>query len=500
MTPRVSRRRNARQIRRRLFIIKNAQTADRCDNRRAVSSGMSRKAMRYALAASVALTTGIVYLSSLANSFVDWDDFLYIVDNPHIRSLDGSFFRWAFFEFYSANWHPLTWLSHGLDYAFWGLNPLGHHLTNVILHSLNTFLVVALVMRLIEGNTIRRPTPPTRAGDSGEGEGENPSHTSHNARFTLIAAGVTGLLFGLHPLHVESVAWVSERKDLLCALFALLSLTMYTTYATHKTYRPYLLSFMFFALALLSKPMAVSLPVVFLILDWFPFGRCGSLRDLRRVFPEKLPFIVLSIASSIVTVFAQKAGSTIVPVEAVPLSLRASVACRSLCVYLEKMLFPVNLSPFYPYPERTSFFSPLSLLPVLLIVAVTIVFTVRAKHQKILLAVWCYYLITLFPVLGILQVGAQARADRYTYLPSLAPFLLAGLAAAWGIEKAALAARGPLGRLALPMIMSFVLATLAYLTVGEIHIWRNSYTLWNYVVERGPDAPIAFNGRAVAFY
>jgi hypothetical protein len=172
---------------------------------------------QYLLAASVAFLTLLVYLPALRNEFVYWDDNLYIFENPHIRSLDASFFRWAFFDFHASNWHPLTWISHAVDYALWALNPLGHHLTNIVLHAANTFLVVLLVMRLLE--VLKERT-------TGKGLPEFLTDQT-----VLIAGVVTGLLFGLHPVHVESVAWVAERKDLLCALFFLLSIMAYVKYA-----------------------------------------------------------------------------------------------------------------------------------------------------------------------------------------------------------------------------------------------------------------------------
>ena len=178
----------------------------------------------------------MVYLSSLRNDFVGYDDNTYVVDNPHIRSFDLSFLKWAFFDFYAANWHPFTWISHALDYTVWGLNPLGHHLTNNILHAVNTFLVVLLVARLLEVGHDSRPSG--KSGTLPKGSRKRPDFPSddspftfHVSRFTLITAAVTGLLFGLHPIHVESVAWVAERKDLLCALFYLLSVMSYIKYA-----------------------------------------------------------------------------------------------------------------------------------------------------------------------------------------------------------------------------------------------------------------------------
>ena len=176
--------------------------------------------VKYLFAGAVALATFLMYLPALRNGFVEWDDGSYVLENHHIRSFDAAMFKWAFFNFYASNWHPLTWISHAVDYALWGLNPLGHHLTNIILHAVNTFLVVVLAVRLLEAYR-------ERTALSGR-----PSFL--NDRAILIAGGTTGLLFGLHPVHVESVAWVAERKDLLCALFFLLSITAYTKYAGSK--------------------------------------------------------------------------------------------------------------------------------------------------------------------------------------------------------------------------------------------------------------------------
>ena len=177
---------------------------------------MTSRRSSFLLAVVAAVTTVATYLPALGNGFVNWDDELYIVKNYHIRSLGGSFFRWAFTSFYAANWHPLTWISHALDYALWGLNPLGHHLTNILLHGLNTFLVVLLMTKLL---TVYR---------------EKTGASFPDEKGTLIAAGVTGLLFGIHPIHVESVAWVAERKDLLCAFFYLLSILSYVKHAREQ--------------------------------------------------------------------------------------------------------------------------------------------------------------------------------------------------------------------------------------------------------------------------
>jgi hypothetical protein len=244
---------------------------------------------RSLIAALIALFTFLVFLPALWNGFVNWDDQEYVYENSFIRAIDARLFRAAFLEFHSANWHPLTWISHALDYRMWGLNAAGHHLTSIVLHACNTFLVVLLVLRLVEtaGNPSQRGLP----GFSSD-------------RAILLTGGVTGLLFGLHPLHVESVAWISERKDLLCALFFLITLMTYMKYVgglnagnvqRHGVSRffhtHYLYAMGFYALALLSKPMAVSLPLVLLIVDWYPLNRISSLVTLKDVIIEKLPFL-----------------------------------------------------------------------------------------------------------------------------------------------------------------------------------------------------------------
>jgi Tfp pilus assembly protein PilF len=451
------------------------------------------------IASGVALMTFVVYLASLQNDFVEWDDSQYVFDNLRIRSFDLAFFKWAFFDFYAGNWHPLTWISHALDYAVWGLNPMGHHLTNNILHAVNTFIAVLLVARLIEAAkpfTIHYSSASVATGDSPRradppGAGDSPS--------ALVAAASTGLLFGLHPIHVESVAWVAERKDLLCALFYLLSVMAYMSYRSHKTYRTYFLTLAFFVLALMSKPMAVSLPVVLLILDWYPFKRITSLDTFGKCLIGKIPFIALSILSSILTILAQRASESVVAMEAIPLSTRMLVAAKSLIAYLWKMVVPMHLIPYYPYPKDVSLFSVEYLSAVVLIVAITAACVVVVKKQKLFLSVWACYVATLVPVLGLVQVGGQSMADRYTYLASLGPFLMIGMLAALFAER--LGPKKPGWRLfgtAVAIVASLALSGLTY---GQIRIWGNSFTLWTHVIEKEPDrVPIAYNNRGLAFY
>jgi len=430
--------------------------------------------IKYFVAGFVSLLTFLVYLSCLHNGFVAWDDNGYIYENPHIHPLNLAFFRWAFSDFYAANWHPLTWVSHALDYAVWGLNPLGHHLTNNILHAVNTFVVVILVAKLLE---TWRPSLQ-----------ENPlMHHSQEESYIVIAA-VTGLLFGLHPLHVESVAWVSERKDLLCAMFFLLSILAYTKYATTGgglRNKHYILVIFLFALALLSKPMAVSLPAVLLILDWHPFNRIKSVKSFLSAFLEKLPLIALSIVSSVLTILAQKAGMAIQTFDVIPLFSRVLVAAESLLSYLWKMVSPMNLSPYYPYPKIISLYY---LLSVILVAGITAACSVMAKKQKLWLAVWGYYVLTLLPVLGIVQVGGRAMADRYTYLPSLGPFILMGLLAAWLWQKSLIKRGAWAGSVIVAAIL--IVGSLSFLTYKQIAVWKDSLDLWSYAAWMEPESPL----------
>jgi tetratricopeptide (TPR) repeat protein len=448
---------------------------------------------KYYLAGFVAAVTFAVYLVSLQNHFiVEWDDGEYVVNNPHIRSINLAFLRWAFFDFHASNWHPLTWISHAIDYTVWGANPLGHHLTSVILHAVNAFMVVLLIMRLQEVAT--GPTP----------SGQETSVLDEHGM--LITAGVTGLLFGLHPVHVESVAWIAERKDLLCALFFLLSIIGYVKYVKVTgndlidrgvricyVKKEYLLSLVFFILALMSKPMAVSLPVVLMILDWYPFRRLRSVKTAWILLVEKLPFITFSLISSVLTVLAQRAGGAIIEIQALPLSSRLLVAAQSLIMYLWKIIVPWDLIPYYPYPKNISFASLEFLSAIALVVGITIFCIIIAKRLRLGLAAWGYYVVTLLPVIGIVQVGSQMMADRYTYLPSLAPFLIIAAGTSWGYNKGMrLNLSRSMRRILFFSTGIFIFAGLSFLSIRQIPVWESGLSLWSYVIEKEPEVSIAY--------
>ena len=438
---------------------------------------------RFLISFVIAVVTFAVYTPALRNGFV-WDDIQYVWQNSFLHSINKEFFRFAFLGFHFSNWHPLAWISHAVDYSIWGLDPFGHHLTNIVLHSLNSFIVSLLVMRLLRVSSERAKNKgfPERA-------------RALNNRYVLMAGAVTGLLFALHPLHVESVAWVAERKDLLCAFFFLLSIRAYTGYRsvldgeTTRTSllhafcdREYLLVTGLFVSALMSKPMAVSLPFVLLILDWYPFRRIRSLRTFGIALFEKLPLFGLSLLSAIVTILAQKAGGAMSLVK--PLSVRLLVAARGVVFYLWKMVLPLNLVPFYRYPEKVSFLSPEYLSLTVLLVGITLFCVFAARRRKIFLSAWGYYVVTLMPVLGVVQVGMQSMADRYTYLPSIGPFLVCGIAAATIYEKWFSSWRGLMSGKILVFFLAAIMIFLSCLTVRQIGVWRNGVVFWKYVIEQ----------------
>ncbi len=452
------------------------------------------RATKSVAAAAVAVITFIVFLPALRNGFINWDDNFYIYENPFIRAFDAQLLDSAFTGFHAINWHPLTWLSHAVDFALWGLDPVGHHLTNNILHAINSALVMLLIIKLLE--VFRRGRQQTASDD----------------RAIMITGIMTGMLFGLHPLHVESVAWVSERKDLLCAFFFLLTVISYSEYATeigthspgsiapHFFSRKYLVTSGFFILSLLSKPMAVTLPVVLLILDWHPLGRIRSLKTFQSASIEKIPFFVLSFFSSLLTVMAQRSGGAVKSVAEISMESRTIVAVHSLIAYLGKMVWPFDLSPFYPYPEKIDCLSSRYVLSIILVTAVTATCLAVARQRKLWISAWSYYVITLIPVLGIVQVGDQAMADRYTYLPSLSPFFLAGLVVATAYNKASAFPRASAALRAASLTIALAaLLCLSYTTFNQIGIWTNSIVFWNYVTLREPSVPFVHNNLGEAY-
>jgi hypothetical protein len=441
------------------------------------------------VAAAVALAALAVHLPALANGYVSWDDTLYVFENPRIASLDAEFFRWAFLDFHAAYWAPLTWLSYALEHAAFGLHPAGYHLTNVVLHAANSLVFVLVSARAL-----------ALVAERGEG-------ASFLDRSTIaLAAGVAGLVFALHPLRVESVAWIAERKGLLSSLFVLLGLHAYLGRKVPGPDAPrvrwdrgYVLALLCFALALMSKPTAVTVPVALLVLDAYPRGAIRSRASLGAAALEKVPFLVGSVLSTWMSVRAATATAPMLTLDELPFSTRLLVSATNMVVYLAKTLWPGHLVPFYPYPSDVALGSLEYALPLLLVLGASIASFVAARRRPLWAAAWGWYVLTLLPVVGLTQAGAQVRADRFTYLPALAPSLLAGLGAAWAWRRTATLARGRAIRAAGIAAAALLAAVVVTLTVRQIGVWKDDLTLWSYVIDREPTVYFAYSNRAMVY-
>lgn len=404
--------------------------------------------------------TIIVFLPVLRCGFLNYDDEIYITDNPNVQAgLTFKGIKWAFTSIRAGNWHPLTWISHMLDCQVYGLNPAGHHFTNLVIHTANVLLLFLLLFKI----------------------------TGFLWRSAFVAA-----LFAVHPLHVESVAWIAERKDVLSTLFGILTTWAYVQYVKSPRIATYVFVVIFFALGLMSKPMLVTLPFLFLLLDYWPIGRFAfdgrSFRvapsgKLKKILAEKLPLFGLSLLSCAITYFAQSAGGAVASFERMTLGVRAANALVAYTCYMLKMLYPVKLAVLYPHPGST--------LPIwnwlgsaLLLVAFTLL-VVRGSRNKPYLAVgWLWYIGTMVPVIGLVQIGIQAMADRYTYVPLIGLFIII----AWGtpdLIQSLLKARSskekasiysPSLFLIVPAVV--ILVVLAWGARVQIGYWKDSITLF----------------------
>jgi tetratricopeptide (TPR) repeat protein len=460
--------------------------------------------------ALLALAVLAVYLPVRGLGFLTFDDDYYVTGNPHVAAgLTTAGLRWAFTHIHSANWHPLTWLSHMLDCQLYGLRPAGHHLTNLLFHAANTVLLFLWLRSL----------------------------TAAFWRSALVAA-----LFALHPLHVESVAWVAERKDVLCSFFGLLSLWAYSRYAQGRMHnaegssqRPdargrkaksasdrttdhgtrtagrstfhlpastfYLLSLCFFALGLMSKPMLVTWPCVMLLLDYWPLGRMQKAEGRRQkaegdsssfilhnssfILLEKLPFFALSAASCVITVVAQRAGGALATLVTLPLGARMLNALDSYLRYLWQLVWPADLAVVYTFTAR-----PAAELAVagLLVTGVTLIALWQQKRRPYLLVGWAWYVGTLVPVIGLVQVGNQTMADRYTYLPAIGLFIML----AWGAAE--VAAAWPRGRKVLAAAASAALIACGLVAHSQLRYWQNSESLFRHALGINRNNFVAWSG------
>jgi protein O-mannosyl-transferase len=410
-----------------------------------------------AIVVSLGALTWLVFGQTFHFDFINFDDGSYVVKNPQVnRGLTNEGVIWAFTHFHSGNWHPLTWLSHMLDCQLFGLNAGPHHLVNVSIHAA-TAILLFLVLRDMTGFIWRS---------------------------AFVAA-----IFAIHPLRVESVAWVAERKDLLCGLFFVLTLGAYVKYARRPSAGRYLLVLILFALGLMAKPMLVTLPVILLLLDSWPLNRLAPSRDSstvdvptsRKLILEKLPLLALAAASSVVTLFAQKVA--LQPLTNISIPIRIGNAVISTVVYLRQFFWPFQLAAHYPFaPSQVVTERVLIAAGVLAAIFVTVI--VLRRHRYLVTG-WLWYLVMLGPVIGILQVGNQAHADRYTYLPQI------GIAVLLTWTVADLLARWKGRGFFLGPLAIAVIALLSWNARTQALYWKNSESLWAYTLSVTPNNAIA---------
>lgn len=405
-------------------------------------------------AALIALVWG-VFGQTARFGFVNYDDPLYILQNPTVRSgLSRHGMAWAFTHIHSQNWHPITSISHMLDCQLFGLNAGAHHLVNVLLH---TIAAVVLFFALNKMTGL------------------------------LWRSAFATALFAIHPLRVESVAWISERKDVLSGVFFMSTLAAYAWYARQPTTLRYLFALVLFVFGLMAKPMLVTLPIILLLLDYWPLGRFnGSLHALRRLLVEKIPFLALSAASCVATLVVQNLalGAT----AQLPLRWRIINAVVSYAEYFRQFFWPLRLSPFYIHPENRLPVWQIALACIFLVAISAIAIRLRPKRPYLIVG-WCWYLVMLLPVIGLVQVGLQGHADRYTYLPHIGLCI----AITWTIGDLIARAKSP-------ALISFasagVIIALAFLAWRQTAHWHDTESLWRHALTIEPDNDVAHAGLA----
>jgi len=410
----------------------------------------------FGISALLFVLVWIVFGPAVHYPFVNFDDDVYVYENPVVRAgLTGQGIQWAFAHAHESNWHPLTTMSHMLDCQLFGLDAGKHHLINVLLHSVAVVLLFLVLRRL----------------------------TSDTWPAAFVAA-----LFAIHPLRAESVVWISERKDVLSGLFFMLTLWAYTRYVRLGSSLPrYMLVVAAFVLGLMSKPMLVTLPLVLLILDYWPLKRSQTNSKTaklswRRLLIEKVPLLAISLAVCIATVLAQTEARHSADRISVPMRLGNAVV--SCAIYIGQLIWPVRLAAYYPYPVGGHSSFEIAVSVAVLAGLSAVAFSTRRKYPY-LLAGWLWYLVMLLPVLGIVQVGAQARADRYTYLPEIG----LGIGLAWAIKDwtAGWTARGPV----LSAAAAIVIVALIPIARAQTATWRDSRTLWEHALACTTDNSVA---------
>ncbi len=434
---------------------------------------------RWLIPSLLALVTFVAFLPALRNGFVNWDDDVNFLTNPYYRGLGANQLRWMFTAFHSGHYIPLTWLTLGFDYIVWGMDPAGYHLTSLLVH-----VGTAVVFYFVAVRLLGAASPP--AGDQGSA--------------VRLGGVFAALFFAVHPLRVESVVWLSERRDVLSGFFYLLTILAYLRACEAAgsdgaaRSRWYWGSFGLFALALLAKIMVISLPAVLLLLDVYPLRRLESERDgwlgstAQRILTEKAPFVLLSLGASLAHFIALKQHELITPVAEVSVIDRIVISAYSLAFYLWKTAVPVNLSPLYEMPEHVDPRTWPFLLSGAAVIAITGAAMILRRRRPALLAVWIAYVVIQLPVIGIIKSGPQLVADRYTYLPFLGWALLAGA----GLQYVWRALRRRFARdlAAVPILVfaTVLVAGLGLLTWKQSEIWQDSNRLWIHALSIEPSS------------
>jgi len=405
------------------------------------------------------VSTLVVYSRCLRLGFVNYDDDLYVTANPHVlEGLTWANLGWAWTTFHATNWHPLTWMSLQFDATVFGVEAWGFHLSNVLLHAVSTLLLFLALRRM----------------------------TGADGRSACVAA-----LFALHPLHVESVAWVAERKDVLSTCFGMAALLAYARYAEKPGWGRYAVVAVLFALSLLAKPMLVTLPFLLLLLDWWPLRRLEQGVSVRWLVLEKLPLLVLCAGSSVATWLAQREGGAMSTLDEFPFDIRLANALAAYLHYVAKMLVPMRLAAFYPHPGWDfPLWQPI--VAGVLLVAVTITVVRHGRESPYLPVGWLWYLGTLVPVLGLVQVGQQGMADRFTYFPMIGLFVLA----TWGAADLAIRYRCESAMASIVMVLFLALMLLSWFQIGT---WQNSVTLWQHTLKSTSRNAVAHHNLGQAY-
>lgn len=411
-----------------------------------------------------------LYAPVMEHDFTNYDDADYVTRNYFVKQgFNADSIRWAFFSLEVSNWHPVTWLSHMADCQLWGLDPGKHHLTSLVFHIINTLLLFFVFLR---------------------------------ATGTICSSAIVAAFFAFHPMHIESVAWIAERKDLLCAFFMNIALIFYISWAKSDSRKSYWAAVVSCLLGLMSKPMIVTLPFLLLVLDYWPLGRLSAdayndrngtykYRIIFDLVIEKIPFFILTALSCAVTVIAQKNGGAINTLDSIDILARFCNSVIAYFKYILKLFYPLKLAVFYPYPDGIDW--PLFVLSLSVLAVISIAAVMNVRKHPYFISGWLWFTGTLVPVIGLVQVGAQSMADRYTYIPYTGLFFMIvfginGVLKHWKYRH-----------FFVNIVFSVFMVFFLYLSHIQIPKWQNSITLFQHAINVTENNAIAYSNLGEAF-